>query len=101
MYFSPSHHSAIGPDRSISPTQASTLGGRGSLFSDKMLSKPAGHIPVFHVPDAQEAETVEYGEANRHFCSMLRRVSAMVDYLQAPEGERRRVGRRAEMPDRI
>lgn len=76
-------------------------GEKGSVFSDKIFSKPANHVPVFHFRDTHGAETTEYGEANDHFSSMLRSFGGMVDDVQLAEAERRRIVRRAEMLDRI
>jgi predicted dehydrogenase len=81
--------------------QINIWGEKGSVFSDKIFSKPTDHIPVFHFRDAHGAETIEYGEANDHFSSMLRSFRSIIDDLQAAEAERRRIGRRAEMLDRI
>ena len=76
-------------------------GERGSVFTDKIFSKPIDHIPVFRLRDTQGAETTEYGEANDHFVSMLQYFRGMIDDLRAAEAERSRVARRAEVLDRI
>jgi predicted dehydrogenase len=76
-------------------------GERGSVFTDKIFSKPADHIPVFRLRDTQGEETTEYGEANDHFVSMLQYFRDMINDLGATEAERSRIARRAEGLDRI
>ena len=74
---------------------------RGSVFSDRIFSKPADHIPVFRVRDAEGVESIEYGEAKDHFVSMLENFLGTIHDLHAAEGERDRIARRAGVLDRI
>ena len=76
-------------------------GQEGSVFSDKIFSKSADHVPVFHFRDSDGVESVEYGEASDHFSSMLQCFRGLIDDLPAAEAERRRIADRAEMLDRV
>jgi len=76
-------------------------GEKGSLSTDKIFSKPADYIPVFHFRDFQGAETTENGEAKDHFVSMLQDFRGMIDDLRAADAERGHIARRAEVLDRI
>jgi len=76
-------------------------GEKGSLSTDKIFSKPADYIPVFHFRDMQGAETTEYGEAKDHFVSMFQDFRGMIDDLRAADAERGHIARRAELLDRV
>jgi NDP-hexose-3-ketoreductase len=74
---------------------------RGSVFSDKVFSKPANHVPVFTLRNAQGVETIEYGESGNHFSLMLQNFLGTVSDLSAAEAERCRIAGRAELLERI
>lgn len=76
-------------------------GEEGSVFSDRIFSKPSDHIPVFRLRDPQGVETTEYGEAGNHFLSMLQYFQSTVYDLEASEAERNRIVRRAEVLHRV
>lgn len=76
-------------------------GDAGSLFTDKIFSKPPTHVPEFRLRDVKGVEMVEQGEAGNHFVAMLEAFAAMIPSRQKSEAERRCIARRAEMLDRI
>lgn len=76
-------------------------GDKGSLFTDKVFSKPATYVPVFGIRDAHGAETTEPGEAADHFVIMLQDFRDMMDDVGTIESERRRIIRRAEVLEEI
>lgn len=76
-------------------------GDRGSVFTDKIFSKPADYVPFFRVRDARGSETIEPGQAADHFVLMLRNFSKMIDDKDALESEHRRIARSADVMDRI
>lgn len=76
-------------------------GEKGSVFSDKIFSKPYDHVPVFRLRNAQGVETTEYGEAADHFALMLQYFRSTVADLRESEKERHRIAGRAEVLHRI
>lgn len=76
-------------------------GEKGSVFSDKVFSKPANHVPVFSLRTTQGVEATEYGEAGDHFSLMLQNFLGTVSDRAAAEKERNRIGQRAGILDRI
>jgi predicted dehydrogenase len=48
-------------------------GDQGSLYTEKIFSKPADYVPVFRHRDRHGLETIERGEAADHFSLMLER----------------------------
>jgi predicted dehydrogenase len=76
-------------------------GDKGSVFSDKVFSKPADHIPVFRLRDTHGVETTQQGEAGNHFVSMLQHFRSTVSDLEASEKERSRIALRADLLHRI
>ena len=76
-------------------------GDAGSLFTDKIFSKPATYVPEFRLRNVKGMETVEQGEAGNHFVAMLEAFCAMIPCGQESEVERRRIARLAEVLDRI
>ena len=81
--------------------EISVWGDAGSVFTDKIFSKPPDYVPVFEVRDVRGALTVVPGNAANHFVAMLESfVECTVDGRGA-EAERRKIVRRAEVVDRI
>lgn len=76
-------------------------GKEGSVFSDKIFSKPHDHVPVFRLRDAQGVETAEYGEVADHFALMLQYFRSTVSDLIASEVERQRIAGRAMVLQQI
>lgn len=76
-------------------------GEKGSVFSDKVFSKPPDHIPEYRLRNTQGVETTEYGEAADHFALMLQYFRSTVYDLKASEAERHRIAGRAEMLHQI
>ena len=76
-------------------------GEQGSVFSDKVFSKPADHIPVFRLRDTHGVETTQQGEAGNHFVSMLQHFRSTVSDLEASAKERSRITLRADLLHRI
>ena len=44
----------------------------GSLFTNKIFSKPADYVPKFRVRNLNGVESVEQGISDNHFASMFR-----------------------------
>jgi predicted dehydrogenase len=76
-------------------------GEKGSVFTDKIFSKPADYTPVFHFRDVHGVKTTELGESGDHFVSMLQYFRSTVEDLQEAEAERDRIAKRAELLNRI
>jgi dTDP-3,4-didehydro-2,6-dideoxy-alpha-D-glucose 3-reductase len=72
-------------------------GDRGSVFTDRLFSKPAVYVPTFRLRDLRGLETIEGGEAADHFGLMLRDFRQIMDDEVAIERERRRVAERAAL----
>ena len=76
-------------------------GDRGSVFTEKIFSKPPDYVPFFRVRDPRSDETIERGQAADHFVLMLQNFSQMLDDRDALDSERRRIVRTADVMDRI
>lgn len=76
-------------------------GENGSVFSDKVFSKPANHVPAFRLRTSQGVETIEYGEAGNHFSLMLLNFLGSLSDKDVAEKERCRIVRSAEVMDQI
>jgi NDP-hexose-3-ketoreductase len=76
-------------------------GDRGSLFTDKIFSKPTEYVPVFRLRDSRGAETIETGQAADHFVLMLQDLCRMMHDKDALESEKCRIVRSADTMDRI
>lgn len=81
--------------------EADIWGAQGSLFTDKIFSKPTGYRPEFRIRDAHGAESTESVEAADHFGLMLRYFRDVRGDAGAMEAERRRIIRRAELLEKI
>jgi NDP-hexose-3-ketoreductase len=76
-------------------------GEAASVWTARIFSKPAGHVPVFRVLDRQGGETVETAPGGNHFVTMLEAFRALAGDPAAAERERGRITRRARLIDRI
>jgi NDP-hexose-3-ketoreductase len=76
-------------------------GDKGSVFTDKIYSKPADYVPVFRLRDLRGVETQEAGQAANHFVNMLEAFRAIAPGGQLAEEERSRIAWRAEILDEI
>ena len=76
-------------------------GAEGSIYSDRIFSKPDDHVPMFRLRDARGLETTEYGEPGNHFLSMLQHFCHVAGDSRACEAERTRIARRAEILHQI
>ena len=76
-------------------------GENGSLFTDKIFSKPPTYVPVFRFRNSHGVETTETGESADHFVLMLQAFGGMLDDDAAMEAERDRITRRAEVIEEI
>jgi len=76
-------------------------GDEGSLFTDKIFSKPPAYVPEFRLRDVKGVETIEYGAPGNHFVAMLDAFTAMTVRPEDAEAERQRIAWRADMLDRI
>jgi predicted dehydrogenase len=76
-------------------------GEKGSVFSDKVFSKPASYIPTFRLRTTQGVETTDYGEAGDQFSLMLQDFLGTVSDKEVAEKERSRIESRAKVLDRI
>ena len=75
-------------------------GENGSLFTDKIFSKPADYVPEFRVRNLNGAESFEQGDSDNHFVSMFRYFNKMVND-GTREIERLRILRRAYYLEKI
>ena len=76
-------------------------GDRGSVFTDRIFSKPTDYVPRFRLRDTSGSETIETGEAADHFVLMLQNFSQIMHDKDALESEQRRIVRSAYVMDRI
>lgn len=73
----------------------------GSVFTDRIFSKPPDYVPLFRIRDRRGSESVEQGPSANHFVSMF---SAFRDRLGDPravERARQDIARRARLIDAI
>ena len=73
----------------------------GSLFTDKVFSKPESYRPVYRLRDKNGNETLEYGEQSEQFIEMLRSFCCMLDNTKLTADERVRILQRAKVMDEI
>jgi hypothetical protein len=71
------------------------------LFTEKIFSKDSTYVPNFKIRDRNGSETVEQGQADDHFLSMLDKFYQTVVDQSAAEAERSRIIARAVLMDRI
>lgn len=76
-------------------------GSQGSLFTDKIFSKPPTHVPTFRLRDGHGVETVAHTEPSNHYVRMMEAFHWFVDDHDALEVERRAIARRAETIEQI
>jgi NDP-hexose-3-ketoreductase len=76
-------------------------GDAGSVFTDRIFSKPADYEPVFEVRGLRGDVTLVPGKAANHFVAMLEWFSQSAHDPRRAEAERRRIVRSAELLDRI
>lgn len=76
-------------------------GEEGSLFTDKIFSKPPAYVPQFRIRNLKGVEVVEEGTSGNHFVAMLDAFTAMIARPDDAEAERQRIAWRAEVLDRI
>ena len=76
-------------------------GDQGSLFADKIFSKPASFMPLFRLRDAHGVETTEPAGAGDNFVLMLRAFRDLAADAEAAERERGSITRRAELLEKI
>lgn len=76
-------------------------GDGGSLFADRIFSKPASFAPLFRLRDAHGVETIEPAGAADHFVLMLGAFRDLVTDAEAAERERGSITRRAELLEAI
>ena len=76
-------------------------GDEGSVFTDKIYSKPPDYVPLFRLRDRHGVETVEQGQAGNHFVNMFAAFRAMAADQALAEQERRRIAWRAGILDDI
>jgi NDP-hexose-3-ketoreductase len=76
-------------------------GEEGSLFTEKVFSKPATYAPFFRIRDLHGVETVEHAESANHFVRMFESFRAMIGDSPAMESERLAIARRAHVLDHV
>lgn len=76
-------------------------GTDGSVFSERIFSKPADYVPRLRILDRQGRETIEIGRAENHFVTMVNTFRGLVGNAVAAEAERSRILRQARLMDRI
>jgi dTDP-3,4-didehydro-2,6-dideoxy-alpha-D-glucose 3-reductase len=74
---------------------------RGSLFTDKIFSKPADYIPVFRLRNLNGMESVFSVSAKNNFIEMFRRFCRILKNTDMADKEKQDILRRAETLDRI
>jgi predicted dehydrogenase len=70
-------------------------GDEGSIYTDRIFSKPASYEPVFRFRNLNGVETREAAVAADHFVLMLASFKDMIGSAEAMETERARILRRA------
>jgi predicted dehydrogenase len=70
-------------------------GDEGSIYTDRIFSKPASYEPVFRFRNLNGVETTESSAAADHFVLMLASFKNMIGDAEAMEMERARILRRA------
>jgi dTDP-3,4-didehydro-2,6-dideoxy-alpha-D-glucose 3-reductase len=76
-------------------------GERGSLFTERIFSKPATFVPTLRLRNRQGVETVAESQAADHFVLMLQDFAQIIDDRKAAEAERQRIVERAAILDQI
>ena len=76
-------------------------GNEGSVYSDRVFSKPADYIPRFRFLDVHGKESYASGQAQNHFQAMLKSFRSLVDDPARAERERVLIARRARLVDAI
>lgn len=76
-------------------------GDTGTLFTDRIFSKPADYVPSFYLCDVTGHDSVESGRPGDHFVTMLENFRQMIGDRGAAESERGRIRGRAELLDQI
>ena len=78
-------------------SEVDVWGDEGSVFTDKIFSKPAAYEPTFRRRDARGAETILRGRAADHFVLMLQDFRRIMDDPAAAERERGGIAARAAL----
>jgi dTDP-3,4-didehydro-2,6-dideoxy-alpha-D-glucose 3-reductase len=73
----------------------------GSLFTDKIFSKPAGYQPNYYLRDLNGNMHIEQQEACEQFTEMFRHFLEMMDDEEKVAAERKNILRRAKLLDDI
>lgn len=81
--------------------EADIWGEQGSLFTDRIFSKPAEYKPQLRLRDVHGVESTEPVDAADHFVLMLRYFRDVIGDVEAMETERGRITRRAQVLEKI
>ena len=73
----------------------------GSLFTDKIFSKPAGYQPNYYLRDLNGNMRIEQSEVCEQFTEMFRHFIVMIDDEEKIMAEREAILRRAKLLDEI
>jgi dTDP-3,4-didehydro-2,6-dideoxy-alpha-D-glucose 3-reductase len=73
----------------------------GSLFTDKIFSKPKGYKPKYYMRDINGNVSVEYGEQSEQFVQMFRNFVQLIGDEQKISEERKVILQRAKLMDDI
>lgn len=87
--------------RSAYRNEIDLWGSTGSVWTDRVFSKPADYVPRFRFRDLHGQEREEEGTADNHFVSMFDAFRCFVDDPAGAERERLLIMKRARLMDRI
>lgn len=76
-------------------------GESGSLFTDKIFSKPTNYVPTFHFRNLHGQSTMELGEASDHFVLMIESFRDVIGDQVASDREQAAIAQRARLLDMI
>ena len=73
----------------------------GSLFTDKIFSKPKDYVPIYELRDLNGNESLEHGEKCEQFVGMFSKFVRMMDSEKETVEERQVILKRAKLMDEI
>jgi NDP-hexose-3-ketoreductase len=76
-------------------------GVAGSVFTDRIFSKPPEYVPLFRIRDQRGHESTEHGQAANHFVSMFSAFRDLLGDSRAAERVRQDIAQRARVIDAV
>jgi dTDP-3,4-didehydro-2,6-dideoxy-alpha-D-glucose 3-reductase len=73
----------------------------GSLYTDKIFSKPVDYQPIFKIQDKQGNTTIKYGKISDQFVEMFKTFNSMLDSPDRIVNEYKLIVKRARVMDEI